>query len=197
MAELEKRRNDPDFALAFAGVMPPRQLKSLLVGLHRAQATPDTAKLDRLAKALSTILGTASRAPSPGKLSAHYADRLIENLDAPETGYALGKLLRYGHFDDAFLHDLATKVYDYERNQPPDSPYWRNLHPETHLMCDIPVEQRDPMAAVLTALANHPRAARTFLTDPRRDPLDYLTYERPWPGNTATILDRAIDHAGL
>jgi hypothetical protein len=196
LAELEKRRNDPAFAVAFASVMPPRQLKSLLAGLQRAHAV-QTTHLDRLARALSILLGTASRAPGRGRLTAHYANQLTENLDTPETGFAIGKLLRYGQFDDTFLKTLAAKVYDYERNQPQDSPYWRNLHPGSQPMCAIPLEERDPMAGIMAALANHPQAARDFLTDARRDPLEYLTCERPWPGETDTTLDRAIDVAGL
>ncbi|MFI9591727.1 hypothetical protein [Nonomuraea sp. NPDC052265] len=196
LAELEKRRNDPDFAVAFASVMPPRQLKSLLAGLRRAHAIQSTS-LDRLARALSTLLGTASRAPGAARISTPYAHRLLENLDDPETGFALGQLLRYGRFADTFLRDLAFKIYDYERSQPPGSPYWRNLRSDSQPMCAIPLDERDPMAAVMAALANHPRAAREFLTDERRDPLEYLACERFWPGGTAMYLDTAIDVAGL
>jgi hypothetical protein len=196
LAELEKRRNDSDFAVAFASVMPPRQLKSLLAGLRRAHAI-QSANLDRLAKALSTLLGTASRAPGPARISAPYTHRLLENLDTPETGFAIGQLLRYGRFDEPFLRDLAAKTYDYERSQAPGSSYWRNLHPDSQPMCAIPLDERDPMAGVMAALANHPRAAREFLTDGRRDPLEYLTCERFWPGDTEAYLDRAIDIAGL
>ncbi|MEV3986829.1 hypothetical protein [Nonomuraea sp. NPDC049758] len=196
LAELEKRRNDPDFAVAFAAVMPPRQLKSLLAGLRRAHAIQSTS-LDRLARALSTLLGTASRAPGAARISTPYVHRLLENLDDPETGFALGQLLRCGCFADVFLRDLAFKVYDYERSQPPASPYWRNLRPDSRPMCAIPLDERDPMAAVMAALSNHPRAAREFLTDERRDPLEYLLYERFWPGSTEAYLDQAIDIAGL
>nr|WP_176573547.1 hypothetical protein [Nonomuraea pusilla] len=69
LEELEKHRNDPYFAIAFAKEMPPNELKALLTELDHTQAdhalgsNPDTkAMLDadrlRLTKALGVILGT-------------------------------------------------------------------------------------------------------------------------------------------
>ncbi|MEV1169192.1 DUF6571 family protein [Nonomuraea sp. NPDC049784] len=201
LAELQQHQDDPYFAVAFATQMPPQELKQLLTSLYRhhttsAGADPDAlAQQDKLATALSTILGTASRGAGDMKLPKGYGDQLLEHLDTPETAFALNKLLRHGKFDDAFLRDLANKIYDYERQQPQSSLYWRNIMPATQPANDLPAAQKDPMAAVAGALANNPRVAQDFFTDPQRKPLDYLMRERVWYEATDSDLGRALEAA--
>ncbi|MEV5560764.1 hypothetical protein AB0L44_44620 [Nonomuraea wenchangensis] len=153
------------------------------------------AELDKLSAALSTTLGTASRGAGPLKLPKGYVDQLLEHLDTPETAFALNKLLRTGRFDDTFLRELSTKVYDYERKQPPGSLYWRNMTPTTQPANDLPAAYKDPLAAVAAALAHNPRAAQDFLTDPQRKPLDYLMRERTWYEATDSDLGHALEAA--
>ncbi|MEU8361232.1 DUF6571 family protein [Nonomuraea sp. NPDC048882] len=199
--ELRKHQDDPYFAVAFATQMPPHELKQLLSSLYRRQNTasgadPEVlAELDKLSAALSTILGTASRGASDMKLPKGYVDQLLKHLDTPETTFALNKLLRTGKFDDAFLREVATKVYDHERAQPQDSLYWRNIMPATQPANHLPAAYKDPMAAVAAALANNPRAAQDFFTDPKRKPLDYLMRERVWYEATDSDLGHALEAA--
>ncbi|MEV4079282.1 DUF6571 family protein [Nonomuraea fuscirosea] len=201
LAELRKHQDDPYFAVAFATQMPPHELKQLLSSLYRRQNTvtgadPEVlAELDKLSAALSTILGTASRGAGDMKLPKGYVDQLLKHLDTPETAFALNKLLRTGKFDDAFLREVATKVYDYERAQPQDSLYWRNIMPATQPANHLPAAYKDPMAAVAAALANNPRAAQDFFADPKRKPLDYLMRERVWYEATDSDLGHALEAA--
>ncbi|MER7362411.1 DUF6571 family protein [Nonomuraea wenchangensis] len=201
LADLQKHQNDPYFAIAFATQLSPRELKQLLTSLYRRNTTvlgadPEAiAELDKLSAALSTTLGTASRGAGPLKLPKGYVDQLLEHLDTPETAFALNKLLRTGRFDDTFLRELSTKVYDYERKQPPGSLYWRNMTPTTQPANDLPAAYKDPLAAVAAALAHNPRAAQDFLTDPQRKPLDYLMRERTWYEATDTDLGHALEAA--
>jgi hypothetical protein len=201
LAELQKHQEDPYFAVAFATQMPPHELKSLIAKLYRGQTTPAgadpevMAQLDKLSAALGTILGTASRGAGGMKLPKGYVDELLKHLDIPETAFALNKLLRSGTYDDAFLLEIATKVYDYERKQPRQSPYWLNFTPTTQPANDLPAAYKDPMAAVAAALANNSRAAQDFFTDPKRKPLDYLMRERPWHEYTDTDLGNALEAA--
>ncbi|WP_157383439.1 DUF6571 family protein [Nonomuraea coxensis] len=201
LADLQKHQNDPYFAIAFATQLSPRELKQLLTSLYRRNTTvlgadPEAiAELDKLSAALSTTLGTASRGAGPLKLPKGYVDQLLEHLDTPETAFALNKLLRTGRFDDTFLRELATKVYDYEREQPPGSLYWRNMTPTTQPANDLPAAYKDPLAAVAAALAHNPRAAQDFLTDPQRKPLDYLMRERVWYEATDSDLGHALEAA--
>ncbi|MEZ7127636.1 DUF6571 family protein [Nonomuraea sp. AD125B] len=201
LADLQKHQNDPYFAIAFATQLSPRELKQLLTSLYRRNTTvlgadPEAiAELDKLSAALSTTLATASRGAGSLKLPKGYVDQLLEHLDTPETAFALNKLLRTGRFDDTFLRELATKVYDYERKQPPGSLYWHNLTPATQPANDLPAAYKDPLAAVAAALAHNPRAAQDFLTDPQRKPLDYLMRERTWYEATDTDLGHALEAA--
>ncbi|WP_302893170.1 DUF6571 family protein [Actinomadura luzonensis] len=202
LTELQHHQDDPYFALAFATQFPPSDLRQLLTALYRRQTglatgpDPDAlAELDKLSAALSTTLATASRGAGDLQLPKGYVDQLLAHLDTPETAFALNKLLRTGHFDDPFLREIATKVYDFERAQPPGSLYWRNLMPATQPMNDLPAAYKDPMAAVAAALAHNPRAAQDFLTDPGRKPLDYLMRERVWYEATDSDLGHALEAA--
>ncbi|MEU6724688.1 DUF6571 family protein [Nonomuraea wenchangensis] len=201
LADLQKHQNDPYFAIAFATQLSPRELKQLLTSLYRRHTTvlgadPEAiAELDKLSAALSATLGTASRGAGPLKLPKGYVDQLLDHLDTPETAFALNKLLRTGRFDDTFLRELATKVYDHERRQPPGSLYWHNMAPTTQPANDLPAAHKDPLAAVAAALAHNPRAAQDFLTDPQRKPLDHLMRERTWYEATDTDLGHALEAA--
>ncbi|NRQ36664.1 hypothetical protein HII36_33240 [Nonomuraea sp. NN258] len=198
LAELAKHQNDPYFAVAFAIQVPPSQLRTHLAALYRTHAArfdadgESQAEVERFAVILSNLIATATHGAGSMKIPRDYADRLIEHLDTPETTFALGKLLRHGRFDERFLRDLVTKIYDHERRQPPGSSYWLNLNPGVPPMCEVPPELKDPMTAVAAALANHPAVAQDFFTDPARRPLAYLMRERTWPGVTDAELGRAL-----
>ncbi|MEO3857505.1 DUF6571 family protein [Acrocarpospora sp. B8E8] len=207
LANLNKYQNDPYFAAAFARELP--NLKGLFAELFQANVLSQSGAVKRpsvspedqekLAAALSGILGTASRLKGALKLQDGYADKLIENLGSPETAFALNKLLRYGTFEDAFLRDLATKVYDYERSQPAGTQYWQTVNPSvgaaSHWGATVMLPQTDPMAAVMAAFANNPAAAQDFFTDPKRKPLAYLMRERDWRSGNDNDLGRAIEAA--
>ncbi|WP_219468505.1 hypothetical protein [Nonomuraea rhizosphaerae] len=202
LADLEKHRNDPYFAIAFAQVMPPRELKALLARLYGAglppSARPEHQDLDaqnRLATALSTVLGTASRGAGRLKLPAEYADQLIEDIENPATAFAIGKLLRTGTFDAPFLLNVVTKVYDHDHAHPPDPQRRLDLWTIPGAKDALPPGDLTPMAAVLPALVNHPAVAQDFFTDPNRKPLAYLMRQRPWTGEADNTLGAVINAA--
>ncbi|MER6946722.1 hypothetical protein ABT294_22080 [Nonomuraea sp. NPDC000554] len=176
---LEKHQNDPYFAVAFAKEMPPKELKELLAGLHRGKADADgeaSPAIDRLVKALGVTLGTASRGVGGMKLPKGYADQLIDGQDEALTGF-VDKLLRYGTFDDAFLRDLVNKVYDNAQQPLADRKDVIGFSP-----------------GVAAALANNPRVAQDFFTDPARKPLAFLMRQNAWHGGSKE-LGRAIEAA--
>jgi hypothetical protein len=182
---LEKHQNDPYFAVAFAKEVPPQELKALLGDLYfsvrhslqKDREGPPSSDLDRLAVALSVTLGTASRGVGDMKLSKGYADELIATDGDVATGLMVDKLLRYGTFDDAFLLDVANKVFD-------------NAHKPQAEQQQI-IDFRSGLAA---ALANNPRVAQDFFTDPARKPLAFLMRENYW-GSGSRGLGRAIEAA--
>ncbi|NRQ32960.1 hypothetical protein HII36_14075 [Nonomuraea sp. NN258] len=184
---LERHQHDPYFAVALMKEIPPKELKALLGDLHgsvrnpmvKDGAGPQSSDLDRLLKTLSVTLGTASRGVGDMRLPKGYTDELIatDGSVAAVDGRIVDKLLQYGTFDDAFLRDIANKVFD--NAQKPAS------------------ERADVIAfssGLATALARNPRVAQDFFTDPVRKPLAFLMRETHWSDRGAA-LGRAIEAA--
>ncbi|MEQ4725179.1 hypothetical protein [Nonomuraea sp. B19D2] len=184
---LERHQHDPYFAVAFMKEMPPKELKTLLGDLYGSARNPlvqdgsdsPSADLDRLLKTLSVTLGTASRGVGGMKLPKEYTDELIaaDGVVAAVDGRIVDKLLQYGTFDDAFLRDIANKVFD-------------NAQKPISERADI-VEFTPGLAA---ALARNARVAQDFFADPARKPLAFLMRETSWSDRGAA-LGRAIEAA--
>ncbi|MEU8251756.1 hypothetical protein [Nonomuraea sp. NPDC048916] len=182
---LEKHQRDPYFAVAFAKEMRPKELKALLADLstlpgnpiRRSWNDPQPPALDRLVTTLSVTLGTASRGVSDMKLPKGYTDELIASQDEPLTDFVVNRLLRYGIFDDAFLRDLTNKVYDNTQKPPGERQQMMGFGP-----------------GIAAALANNPRVAQDFFTDPARKPLAFLMQQNRWAGGNQE-LGRAIEAA--
>ncbi|MFC5829322.1 hypothetical protein [Nonomuraea insulae] len=201
VAEIERHKNDPYFALAFTKEIPPRELKSLIARAYGSGLSPssrplqyDAATQDRLATMLSTILGTASRGVGRMRLATDYADRLVENVEDPQDAFAVKKLLQDGDFDHTFLLTVVTKLYDKDVAHPPDLSLprdpWTMPGPRDAVPSDL-----SPMGTALAALAHHPAVAQDFFTDPQRKPLAYLMRQHPWNGNADADLGWAIEAA--
>ncbi|MFC7592504.1 hypothetical protein ACFQYP_58865 [Nonomuraea antimicrobica] len=183
---LEQHQHDPYFAVALAKEMPPKELKALLERLylaHRGSLDDDWTKpssssvMDRLARALSVTLGTASRGVGEMKLPKTYVDELIATDDSPMSGRMVDELLRYGTLDDAFLREVANKVFD-NAQKPPS-------------------QQQDIIKfgpGLAATLANNARVAQDFFTDPARKPLSFLMRDNFW-GSGNGELGRAIEAA--
>ncbi|MFI9836323.1 hypothetical protein ACIHFD_04780 [Nonomuraea sp. NPDC051941] len=181
---LEKYQHDPYFAVAFAKEMPPKELKALLRDLYgRNPYGPGTSgsvpspEVDRLLRVLSVTLGTASRGAGDSKLPKGYVDELIASDATPANGEIVDELLRYGKFDDAFLREVANKVFDNEQK---------------------PATERQEIVrfgpGLAAALANNPRVTQDFFTDPARRPLSFLMRENTW-SDGGKELGRAIEAA--
>ncbi|GAA3540332.1 hypothetical protein GCM10022419_020540 [Nonomuraea rosea] len=201
VAELERHKNDPYFALAFANEIPPHELKAMIARTYGSGLPPserpfqyDVALQERLATMLSTILGTASRGVGRLKLAGDYTDRLIEDIDDRQNAFAVKKLLQDGEFEHTFLLTLARKLYDADIAHPPDLTRmrdpWTAPGPK-----DVTPGDLSPMGTALVALAHHPAVAQDFFTDPQRKPLDYLMRRHPWDGEADADLGWAIEAA--
>ncbi|GGP16528.1 hypothetical protein LDL08_26620 [Nonomuraea glycinis] len=201
VAEIERHKNDPFFALAFAKEVPPRELKALLARTYGSDLPPsqrplqhDVALQERLGTMLSTLLGTASRGVGRMQLADDYPDRLVEDIENPQDAFAVKKLLQDGEFDHKFLLTVAQKLYDQDVAHPPDLSLprdpWTMPGPK-----DITPGDLSPMGTALVALAHHPAVAQDFFTDPQRRPLAYLMRKHPWQGDADADLGRAIEVA--
>jgi hypothetical protein len=201
VAEIERHKNDPYFALAFAKEIPPRELKALLARTYGSDLPPsqrplqhDVALQERLGTMLSTLLGTASRGVGQMQLADDYPDRLVENIENPQDAFAVKKLLQDGEFDHGFLLAVAQKLYDKDVAHPPDlgraRDPWTMPGPK-----DVSPGDLSPMGTALVALAHHPAVAQDFFTDPQRRPLAYLMRKHPWQGDADADLGWAIEVA--
>ncbi|MFI6923082.1 hypothetical protein ACIBIZ_24275 [Nonomuraea spiralis] len=201
VAELERHKSDPFFAVAFLTMIPPRELTSLISRAYSADLPPssrpllyDTAIQDRFLTMLSTLLGTASHGVGRTRLAADYADRLIEDIDHPQNAFAVKRLLQDGDFDHAFLLALVRKLHDKDLAHPPDLTLprdpWTLPGPR-----DVSPGDLSPLGTALIALAHHPAVAQDFFTDPARKPLAYLMRDHPWLGGADTDLGWAIQAA--
>ncbi|TMR15460.1 hypothetical protein ETD86_27160 [Nonomuraea turkmeniaca] len=198
IAELEKHKNDPLFAAAFAKEIPPDELKRLISRMFRTDLPPigrpddkDLSAEKKIADLFSTILGTASRA---GKLPDKYADELLKDLGDPQSAFAIGKLLGKGRFDHAFMLDVVKRVYDYDVAHPRA----RAREPEFPLPGQDKIRHApdvSPMSTVLKALIHHPKVSQDFFTDPKRRPLAYLMRERRWAPESDNLLGAALYEA--
>lgn len=201
VAELERHKNDPFFAVAFLTLISPRELKSLIARAYSCDLPPgdrpllyDTATQDRFLTMLSTLLGTASHGVGRMRLAADYADRLIEDIDHPQNAFAVKRLLQDGDFDHTFLLTLVRKLHDQDLAHPPDLSLprdpWTLPGPR-----DVSPGDLSPMGTALIALAHHPAVAQDFFTDPARKPLAYLMRTHPWLGDADADLGWAIQAA--
>ncbi|MGW2161639.1 hypothetical protein [Nonomuraea sp. NPDC001699] len=198
IAQLDKHRNDPLFATAFAKELPPAELKRLITRMFRTDL-PSTGRPDdkdlgtekKIADLISVILGTASRAR---KLPDKYADELLKDLDAPQSPFALGKLLGKGTFDHAFLLNVVKRVYDYDVAHPEARTIEMEL-PLSGTNKMRPGPDESPMTAMLNALIHHPKVAQDFFIDPKRRPLAYLMRDRRWAPGSDKLLGEALFEA--
>ncbi|MEU8357871.1 hypothetical protein AB0C27_17800 [Nonomuraea sp. NPDC048882] len=202
VAEIERHKNDPYFAVAFAMEIPPRELKALINALYgaglSASARPlqrDVQTQDRLLTMLSTILGTASRGAGRMRLPDGYADQLVDGIENGQDAFAVKRLLQDAEFDHTFLLTVVRKLYDKDLAHPPDPSLprdpWALPGPRDAAPGDL-----SPMGAALVALAHHSAVAQDFFTDPQRRPLAYLMRKHHWDGTADADLAWAIKAAG-
>ncbi|MBT2230444.1 hypothetical protein [Nonomuraea sp. NEAU-A123] len=201
VAEIERHKNDPFFAVAFAKEISPRELKALISRAYGSDLPQserplqhDVATQERLVTMLSTILGTASRGVGRLKLADDYADQLVDHIEDPQNAFAVKKLLQDGEFDHTFLLTLVRKLYDKDVAHPLDPARQRDPWTKPGAK-DISPGDLSPLGTALVALAHHPAVAQDFFTDPQRKPLAYLMRQHPWDGDADADLGWAIEVA--
>ena len=166
VAEIAANQNDPYYAAAFAKVLSPEQLATIVKDASAswqggfpgptAKGAPGFDEWTRHYKdalaAIGTTLGTATRNTAPDlALPPDYAQRWVDQFTADieqhgdslrdsNQGNALGLsyLLTFGTYSTPFLDTVATDAYDYERKHD-DDPVWA---PKTGGDYGFPVDPR-------------------------------------------------------
>lgn len=210
---LKDYSHDPYFAASLAKNCSPEEISAYVQNSYYARnnlstSTPDyAAKYQRMLddyKALVTGLGetvgTATQSESPDlKLPGDYANRwadAITDSGGPQAA-VLGEVLRHGAYGEQFALTVATKVYDYERNDLPGR--WADrVSGGTWQMsgADGKTMPADPLSGVMAMLGSNASASQEFFTTGGDEKvkvngqevqvnsrLKYLVQDRTWAGN--------------
>lgn len=221
--QIVEMQNDPYFAAGFASALGADELADVVVklsynrtfqdGSHtQAQLDAANAWYGKLLVGMSTTVATATRSTGDLALPPGYAQGWIDQITAevptspyydggdgrPDRANALTVLLNSGRYGDAFLGQISTQVYDYERKVGDErgkvwEPRGSDLTSPFGVYDAQGLRFRDPMTGVMNALGHNPQAAQSFLDGgPTRtvkidghdvrvsDRLAYLVIDRRW-----------------
>lgn len=151
IAEIAANQNDPYYAAAFAKVLSPGDLATIVKDASAswpggfpgafAKDAPGFAEWNERYKkelaALGTVIGTATRSSAPDLvLPSDYAQKWVDQLTADieqhgdsvrdsnqGNALALSYLLKFGTYSTPFLDKVATDAYNYEFAHK-DDPVW-------------------------------------------------------------------------
>ncbi|MGW0195924.1 hypothetical protein [Nonomuraea sp. NPDC003201] len=172
IAELEKRAGDEGFATSLMYALGTERFRNLMAALVYQK---DSNKR-RLQAALGKALGTASP-----RLNTSWRKELLSNLRVPVDQHALSALLPHGTYERDFLVAAARTLEGLDRKT------WNDA-------ASVGIPQ-DPMIGVMTALANHPKAAQDFFAGDPSIMKRYVT-ERPMYDNGAAF-GKALEAATM
>lgn len=191
--QIAAMQDDPYFASSFASQLTAEELAAILKRLSWKrtgddgrisddQLAAENAWYSKLVVAMSTTVGTATRATGDLALPPDYAQQWVDEMTAevkvglgpdstgtPDHANALGLMLMYGTYSTPFLETVATGVYDHERlfiDGPPEEMWlsyggqdptgFYGIHDADGNLVN------DPMAGVLAGLGNNAEAAQNF-----------------------------------
>ncbi|GAB2937980.1 DUF6571 family protein [Streptomyces heilongjiangensis] len=175
---LKKYANDDLFAAEFATSLGARGTLDFWAGINdpggpRELRVGRLDQFDELQKNLSLTLANASQSDTAGM--TEWKNTMVGLVDKPvsrEGGYALGgqvmsNLMRWGDFDDKFLHRYGDKLIETEKKFTGNGRHgaWQRMGMDPLLNHTGTDSGWDPMTGYLKALSNNPDAATQFLND--------------------------------
>ncbi len=214
-AGLKQYAADPLFAEHFATTLGPRKTLDFWSGVTDPHTGWDLRRerreqFDDLQKNLSLTLASATQSDSAAMTT--WKSNMVALVDQPVGrggGFPLGgqvmsNLMRWGDYDDQFLHSYGAKLMATEKKFTGNGQHgaWQRLGPDATLNHTGTDTGWDPMTGYLKALANNPDAATSFFNDTfltkdedhdfteEKDGkevkksltnFDYLFEERDWP----------------
>ncbi|MET9850337.1 DUF6571 family protein [Streptomyces ossamyceticus] len=175
---LKKYANDDLFAAEFATSLGARGTLDFWAGINDPNGPRDlrigrSDQFDELQKNLSLTLANASQSDTVGM--TEWKNTMVGLVDKPvsrEGVYAIGgqvmsNLMRWGDFDDKFLHRYGDKLIETEKKFTGNGRHgaWQPLGMDPMLNHTGTDSGWDPMTGYLKALSNNPDAATQFLND--------------------------------
>ncbi|MEU6808719.1 DUF6571 family protein [Streptomyces sp. NPDC046831] len=177
-AGLKKYSADPLFAERFATTLGPQKTVDFWAGVTDPNTGWDL-RHDRreqfgdLQKNLSLTLANATQSDSAAMTS--WKGKMVALVDQPVGrggGFPLGgqvmsNLMRWGDYDNQFLHSYGDKLMATEKKFTGNGQHgaWQRLGPDATLHHTGTDSGWDPMTGYLKALANNPDAATSFFND--------------------------------
>ncbi|WJV45816.1 hypothetical protein [Streptomyces flavofungini] len=215
-AGLKTYASDPLFAERFATKLGAKGALEFWAGINEPGVNPDLndsrqGKFGEFQKNLSLTLASATQSDSAGMVDwtrqmVDQGGQPVRTNSGPYGFQVMSNLMRWGNYDDAFLHTYGTALMDTEKKltgngageawrRTPNSPYLNRTGSDTGW---------DPMTGFMKGLSNSPAAATSFFNSPfiEKDDADnpferandkgelvkptlsnfqYLFEEREWP----------------
>lgn len=200
---LKKYTNDPLFSERFATKLGAKGTLDFWAGINEPGVNPDLndsrqSKFGDFQKYLSLTLASATQSDSAGMVDwtrqmVDQASQPVRTNSGPLGFQVMSNLMRWGNYDDVFLHTYGSALMDTEKKltgngegsawrRTPNSPYLNRTGSDTGW---------DPMTGFLKGLSNSPGAATPFFNetfvskgggqDADVSNFQYLFEKRDWP----------------
>ena len=176
---LKKYANDDLFSEEFATKLGARGTLDFWSGLNAPQENPELMrerrdKFDDLQKSLSLTLANATQSDT-GAMT-EWKRQIVDLGDKPlarSGGFPLGfqvmsNLMRWGDYDDQFLNDYGTKLFETDKKFTDDGKHtaWHRIGQNPFLNRTKSDGGWDPMTGFLEALGHNPDASTEFFAQP-------------------------------
>lgn len=209
-AGFKKFADDELFSQRFATSLGAKGTLEFWAGINDPDANPElnharNGKFDDLQKNLSLTLATATQSDSLGM--TEWTSKMVDLGNQPVRGgggplgfQVMSNLMRWGDYDDRFLHSYGTRLMETEKKFTGNGEggAWQRTASDPYLNRTGSDTGWDPMTGFMKGLSNSPDAATEFFNDrfisknDEDNPFDgkdksnfqYLFEEREWPSET-------------
>ena len=158
----------------------------------------------RFMESFGTGLATSTRSADFARANPDLADEIVSAVtkDATGAGWGLSQVLRHGTYADAFLTDLGTGLYEWEKDQ--NGPVWsQQLNGDVvswRLSTQDDGAHYDPFVGLFEAMGRSPGGALDFFNpdgggEEAQERAEYLIQERTWQADDFNALGEALDAA--
>ncbi|MFG2502567.1 hypothetical protein ACGFSB_30680 [Streptomyces sp. NPDC048441] len=207
---LKRFADDELFSQRFATNLGAKGTLEFWVGINTPDANPELnqarhEKFDDLQKNLSLTLSTATQSDALGM--TEWTNRVVDLGNQPVRGsggplgfQVMSNLMRWGNYDDQFLHSYGTQLMETEKKFTGNGEgrAWQRTSSDPYLNRTGSDSGWDPVTGFMKGLSNSPDAATNFFNDrfiskndednpfngQNKSNFQYLFEERDWPSES-------------
>lgn len=209
-AGFKKFADDELFSQRFATNLGAKGTLEFWAGINDPDANPElnyarNGKFDDLQKNLSLTLATATQSDALGM--TEWTSKMVDLGNQPVRGgggplgfQVMSNLMRWGDYDDRFLHSYGTRLMETEKKFTGNGEggAWQRTASDPYLNRTGSDTGWDPMTGFMKGLSNNPAAATDFFNDrfisrgdegnpfngQNKSNFQYLFEERDWPNES-------------